>query len=119
MHVENGFIFTTDEDLRWDKARITLQGYSAPAFINPRRDTIPAGVAVSLLSGDTVMKIMMIVWLAALSIAYLVAGRSLEQALLAGKVVFIGFILGFVGSKLCAAIQSFRTAKNLVSNYRR
>ena len=43
------------------------------------------------------MKVMMIVWIAALSIAYLVAGRSFEQALLAGKIVLIGFVLGFVG----------------------
>jgi type III secretory pathway component EscT len=65
------------------------------------------------------MKVMMIVWTAALSIAYLVAGRSFEQALLAGKIVLIGFVLGFVGSKLCAALHAFRDAKTALSNHRR
>lgn len=65
------------------------------------------------------MKVMMIVWIAALTIAYAVAGRSLEQALLAGKVVLIGFVLGFVGSKLSAALQAYREAKPAFSNYRR
>lgn len=65
------------------------------------------------------MKVMMIVWTAALSIAYLVSGRSFEQALLAGKVVLIGFVLGFVGSKLCAALNAFRDAKTALSNHRR
>ena len=51
------------------------------------------------------MKVMMIVWIAALSIAYLVAGRSFEQALLAGKIVLFGFVLGFVGAKLSAALK--------------
>ena len=46
------------------------------------------------------MKVMMIVWIAALSIAYLVAGRSFEQALLAGKIVLFGFVLGFVGANI-------------------
>ncbi len=74
---------------------------------------------MSLLFGDTVMKVMMIVWTAALSIAYLVAGRSFEQALLAGKIVLIGFVLGFVGSKLCAALHAFCDAKTALSNHRR
>ncbi len=65
------------------------------------------------------MKVMMIVWIAALSIAYLVAGRSFEQALLAGKIVLIGFVLGFVGSKLSAALHAYREAKPALSNYRR
>ena len=85
----------------------------------PFRDTIPTGITVSILFGDTVMKVMMIVWIAALSIAYLVAGRSFEQALLAGKIVLIGFVLGFVGSKLSAALHALRDAKSAFSNNRR
>ena len=65
------------------------------------------------------MKVMMIVWIAALSIAYLVAGRSFEQALLSGKIVLIGFILGFVGSRLSAALHAFRDSKSAVSSFRR
>ena len=97
------------------------------------------------------MKVMMIVWIAALSIAYLVAGRSFEQALLAGKIVLfgfvlvhmagnlkvylgaeamnhygewlrtvlIGFVLGFVGSKLSAALHAYREAKPAFSSHRR
>ena len=65
------------------------------------------------------MKVMMIVWIAALSIAYLVAGRSLEQALLSGKFVLIGFVLGFVGYKLSAALHAYRETKSAVSSFRR
>ena len=65
------------------------------------------------------MKVTMIIWIAAMSIAYLVGGRSLEQALLAGKVVLIGFVLGFVGSKLCAALHAYREATAVLSSNRR
>ncbi len=65
------------------------------------------------------MKVMMIVWVAALSIAYLVAGRSFEQALLAGKIVLFGFVLGFVGAKLSAALHAYRDAKHALSTHRR
>ncbi|TXT24971.1 MAG: hypothetical protein FD131_4778 [Rhodocyclaceae bacterium] len=65
------------------------------------------------------MKVMMIVWIAALSIAYLVAGRSFEQALLSGKIVLIGFVLGYVGSKLSATLHAYRDAKSAVTSFRR
>lgn len=65
------------------------------------------------------MKVMMIVWIAALIIAYAVAGRSLELALLSGKVILVGFVLGFVGYKLSAALQAYREVKPAISNYRR
>ena len=65
------------------------------------------------------MKVMMIVWIAALSLALLVAGRSFEQILLSGKVALIGFVLGFIGAKLSDAITAFRNAKTGISTYRR
>lgn len=65
------------------------------------------------------MKVMMIVWIAALSIAYLVAGRSFEQALLSGKVVLVGFVLGFVGNKLAKSLHAYRDARAATSSFRR
>ena len=65
------------------------------------------------------MKVMMIVWIAALSIALLVAGRSIEQIMLSGKVALIGFVLGFIGAKLADAVSAFRDAKASTSTFRR
>ena len=64
------------------------------------------------------MKVMMIVWIAALSIAYLVAGRSFEQALLSGKVILVGFVLGFVGNKLANMLHAYRDARAASSSFR-
>ncbi len=61
------------------------------------------------------MKVMMIVWIAALSIAYAVAGRTVDQALLAGKILLLGFVLGYVGGKVASAIR-YRNAR--LANHR-
>ncbi len=65
------------------------------------------------------MRVMMIVWIAAMAMSYAVAGRSIEQALIAGKVLCIGFFLGFVGAKLSAAFHAYREAQPVIAGHRR
>lgn len=60
------------------------------------------------------MRVMMSVWVCALTAAYLVAGRSIEQALLSGKILLIGFTLGFFGAGLARALHAYRDAKNVI-----
>ncbi len=58
------------------------------------------------------MKVMTLVWIATLVIVLAVAGRSLDQALLASKVAFFGFILGFVGGKVSEGLKAYRESKS-------
>ena len=85
----------------------------------PFRDTIPTGITVSLLFGDTVMKVALISWTVALGIALMVAGRSIEQILLSGKIALIGFVLGFVGAKVSDALTAYRKTRSVTANHRR
>jgi uncharacterized membrane protein len=65
------------------------------------------------------MKVALISWTVALVIALMVAGRSLEQILLSGKIALIGFILGFVGAKVSDALTAYRKARSVTANHRR
>lgn len=60
------------------------------------------------------MKVMLCVWMVALTVAYLVAGRSLEQALLSGKILLLGFSLGFIGAGLARGLHAYRDAKRII-----
>lgn len=65
------------------------------------------------------MKVMLIIWIAALTIAWMVAGRSFEQALLAAEVIFFGFILGFIAGVVCEKLQNARIHRSGVYKARR
>lgn len=64
------------------------------------------------------MKVMMIVWMAALGLAYLVAGRSFEQALLSGKILLVGFVLGFVTARICDTLHASRSIRTRLKSHR-
>lgn len=61
------------------------------------------------------MKVASIIWIAAVAIALMVAGRSLELVLLSTKIVFFGFILGFVGAKISDAIHAYLDVRAVIS----
>ncbi len=65
------------------------------------------------------MKVALISWTVALGIALMVAGRSLEQILLSGKIALIGFVLGFVGAKVSDALTTYRKTRSVAANHRR
>jgi uncharacterized membrane protein len=65
------------------------------------------------------MKVALISWTVALGIALLVAGRSIEQILLSGKIALIGFVLGFVGAKVSDALSAYQKTRSITANNRR
>ena len=65
------------------------------------------------------MKVALISWTVALGIALMVAGRSLEQILLSGKIALIGFVLGFVGAKVSDALSAYQKTRSITANNRR
>ena len=65
------------------------------------------------------MKVALISWTVALGIALMVAGRSIEQILLSGKIALIGFVLGFVGAKVSDALSAYQKTRSITANNRR
>lgn len=63
------------------------------------------------------MNVALIVWFAALVIAYSVAGSSLELILLASKVLIAGAVLGVIGQKLCDVIRDVQFVKARASSF--
>ncbi len=56
------------------------------------------------------MKVTLLVWGATLGIVLMVSGRSLDQMLLAFKVMLFGAFFGFIGGKVSIAIEKYRDA---------
>lgn len=57
------------------------------------------------------MKLAIIAWIITAGFVYLVAGKSLEQGLLAAKITFLGLILGFIAGKLGEVFESHRNIR--------
>jgi hypothetical protein len=65
------------------------------------------------------MKVTFLIWGVAMGISGMVAGRSVDQILLAVKIAFLGLILGGIGGLIANAIEKYRDAKSVVSPLRR
>ena len=51
------------------------------------------------------MKVSALVWLATLVMVILLAGKSIDQLLLAGEIGFFGFVMGVVGGTVSSAFN--------------
>lgn len=83
------------------------------------RDTLPTGIRVPLIGDTVMMRICVAVWLATAVIVMLVAGRSFDQMLLATKLAFVGFTLGYIGALINRAIVAYKDAKSVTDSLRR
>lgn len=59
------------------------------------------------------MKVMFVSWIATAIVVFMVAGRNIDQALLATKIAVLGAVLGFIGGKLYNAYEAYNQAKSI------